>query len=203
MTFAELTQELSDRGFAHLDATRRGRFVNWACSRLDRMARWPYREMSATGSPPLAIADLGVIEMVINAGTNLAIPPANWQNLVESYGDLSVAGAPLFYYLAQPGGGSTEVATFPVGASDLISVQYWKVTSELSGASDEPLSPSDFHDLIVDMACQYGYRDAGDWASADALQPAINERKAEMLAELLVRQAQGADIFVAPIGDDC
>lgn len=202
MNFAALKQELADRGFAHLSDARRGQYVNWARAALDDLDLWPYRERSATGTPPLAIADLGVVEMVINMTLTTPLQPVAWQTLVDNYHDLAQDGTPLYYYLAQPDGGSPKVATYPFGSSSTIGVQYWRVTPELAADDDTPLAETRFHGLIVDMAAEQAYRDVDNHDAADRLQARIKERQGDMRFALLVRQVQAADRMIEPVGDD-
>ena len=185
MTFAELKQELSDRGFAHLSDTRLGRYVNWARAELDELALWPYREASTTGVPPLIVSDLGVIEWVQYDATDRKLDRVDPGYLTEKVGDIGAAGEPVAYYLASPGG-VDEVATYPVPTTS-ISVQYWKVTPDLTAAGNTPLTPARWHRLIVDIAVRMAYRDGDGHGDARALSDQIEADKLLMMQSLLSR----------------
>lgn len=189
MNFAELVDELQARGFDYLSDARAGQLINWAVAELDETELWPFREASATGTAPLAITDLGTIEQVINVSqSNVSLEPAEYGELVATYGDLSTDGTPSCFYVAWPSGVPT-VATFPE-SSDTIGVQYWRVTAELSG-TDTPAAPERFHKLIVDMAAREAYRDSDNHAAAEGLQAQIDRDLARMRAALFTDQIQG------------
>lgn len=173
MDLSELRTELLARGFSYLSDDRANQLLNWANHELDDFTTWPYREASVTGTSPLTISDLGSIEAVLETTTNTLLYQAEYADLVQAYGDLSVTGFPIAYYLAQPTAGQPEVATYPSGAS--IGVQYWKVTSDLSEDTDTPLSPDRFHHVIVDLAACRAYLDRDDFSAAQALRAQVDQ----------------------------
>lgn len=182
MDFTALKQELSDRGFAHLSDTRRGTYINAARAELDRMYLWPWREASATGTAPLTISDLAAVESVINTSqSNAVLTPIDFRTLQEAFGDLSVAGTPTYYYTARPS--SPEVAVYPTSSTDVIGVQYWKVTPDLSAGSDTPASPSEAHYTIVDLAVRRAYRDSDNHTEAEAIQSEIDRAIGQLLLQ--------------------
>lgn len=187
MDFAELKTELAARGFDYLSDTRLGQYINWARAELDETDLWPYREESATGVAPLAIADLGTIEAVLDAHDQ-PLNPTDYRDIVATYGDISITGNPAHYYVANPSG-TLQVATFPV-STDNIQVQYWQVTPDLTG-TEEPVSPARFHKIIVDMATREAYRDADSHQAAESLQVQIDRDIWRMREALLVQTTQG------------
>jgi hypothetical protein len=201
MTLGELRTELASRGAHGFDDDRLTMYVNRGRAELDSAELWPYRESSVTGTSPVAISDLGTVEMVIDSGTNTSIPYRQWSDLVNVYGDLSTAGTAFGWYLAQPGGGAREIATYPAGAS--IAVQYWCVPPDLVDDNDEPLSPSRYHGLIVDMAMRHVYKNSDGFGEAAQLGQEIERQLAGMRFDLLVGQVQGPEFFISAIGDDC
>jgi hypothetical protein len=54
--FTALKAEVAAAGFARLTDAQLGVFVNRAMHELDDLEPWGYREASATGTAPLAIA---------------------------------------------------------------------------------------------------------------------------------------------------
>lgn len=189
--------ELSDRGFAHLSDTRLGVYINNARAELDRMFFWPWREASATGTAPLTIADLGVVEAVVDSNTDLPLRKADYRSLLESFGDLSIVGTPSFYYIAWPSG-SPVVATYP-DTSGSIGVQYWKVTADLTGVQT-PASPAEAHYTIVDLAVRRAYRDSDNHAASEALQSEIDRAIGELLVQYPPGIADGPDAYVGYSG---
>lgn len=184
MTFAELKTELAARGFDPVTDARRGQMINRARSELDELARWPYREASATGTgSPLIIADLGEVEAVIDMRTKQPLQHVDYQMLLGIYGDLSITGTPECWYRATPAG-IPEVATYPVSTGQ-IGVQYWRITPDLVNPGDEPAAPERYHGLIVDMAVRRAYQDNDDHANAGFLAQSIAQDVALMTRALL------------------
>lgn len=192
MDFADLKTELSDRGFSYLDATRLGRYVNNARAELDRMYLWPWREAFVTGLAPLTVSDLGTVEAVMNTSqSSVPLDKRDYRHLLELYGDLSTAGSPSYYYLARPT--SAEVATYPISATDLIGVQYWKVTTDLVDATDTPASPTEAHYTIVDIAVRRAYRDSENHTEAEAIQSEIDRAISSLVLAYPPGIADGPD----------
>lgn len=147
------------------------------------MYRWPYREELASGTSPLAITDLGQIETVNNTTQTYPLCETTRNDIYQWYGTLTLSGNPYYWYRTSEAGVPT-VTTYPAN-SDTITVQYWQKTPELVADDDEPLSPSTYHMLIVDLAVQMAYRDSDNHASAEALWGEINRQTLEMIEDLL------------------
>ena len=190
MNFAELVAELQARGFDDLDSdgTRAGRFVNAAYLELCGLHQWPFLEESATGVAPLALSDLGTIEVVLDLDRNVELAPREYRDLIADYGDLSTTGTAVFYYLANPSG-TLQVATYPV-STNTIGVQYWEVPGDLTG-TDTPVVPARYHDIIVDLAVCRAYRDSDNHAAAEALQAHVDRRVSQMVNQQFAQQIQG------------
>jgi hypothetical protein len=190
LTFATLQTELSDRGFARLTTTRLGYFINQARADLDGFRPWPYRLTTASGAAPLTITDLGTIESVVDTANNSnQLEFVSRQNLLDYYGIITTTGTPSFYFID-----NGIVRTYPVGGT--LSVRYFKATPDLTGVQ-VPLAPPEFHFLIVDMAEQRAHRSKGDIATANALQPYIDQQLQGMVEDQF-GQTQGSD-FVQTI----
>lgn len=183
MNFGDLKAELAARGFDALSSARRGQVINDAIAELDEYALWPYREASVTGTAPLTVADLGVIEMVINTDeSNRSLQPASYASLVNWHGDVSTSGTPACYYVAWPSG-VPVVATYPV-SSDTIGVQYWRVTPELAADADVPVAPSRYHRLYLLIAQRMAESERGNLDVAGGLQQEIDRQLARMVDAL-------------------
>jgi len=191
MNFGELYAELEARGFSHLLLARRKQIINDAVAELDEQQPWPYRENAAVGAAPLTIADLGTIEMVTDTTLDVPITPATYQWLSENFGDLSITGNPVYYYVAWPSG-SPVVATYPTN-SNTIGVQYWKISPTLSADADTPLAPSRFHSIYLLIAQRMAESERGNLNVAQGLQQEIDRMVARMVDALLGgQQLQGA-----------
>lgn len=201
LTFTNLKTELSDRGFSDLSDTRLGRYINAARADLDRMYLWPWREKSVTGTAPVTVSDLAVVEAVTNETQDYQLEVRQWRELQQQHGDLSAVGDPEFYYTSRPAG-SLVVATYRTN-SDTIGIQYWKTTADLSGASDEPDSPDEAHLLIVDIAQKRALgREVGNWEGAAAMQPEIERQIDELLQNYPpgVADGQGYHVVSTALG---
>ena len=194
MDFTALKNELADRGFAHLNAVRQGQYINWARAEVDETALWPYRIATAAGAAPLTIADLGVIEDVIDtANSNNPLAPMDHSDLIKYFRNLATAGSASYYYLST----ATSVAAYPTTAT--LSVRYYKIPADLSAGSDTPLVPTRWHRLIVDIACRMAERDAGNHEAAEALNAQIERDKQLMLQSLMIFQTEPT--FIRQVGD--
>jgi hypothetical protein len=145
----DLQTELYASGFQYLQVETGGtaratRWINQSYQELCDLENWPFLETTATGTSPLAITDLSMIESVLDATNKTKLEAVRWQDLTDSYPDLTTVGAPIFYYLTA----GTTVNTYPA-ASVSLSVRYYKNPTDLANAGDTPIIPTAFHDLIV------------------------------------------------------
>lgn len=200
MDFTALKTELSDRGFARLSDTQRGVLINRARAELDELETWPYREASVTGTPPLAISDLGEVDTVFDQSTSVSrsLVRRSYAELVNDYEDLSLTGFSEYWYKATPAGVPT-VAAYPVSSS--IGVQYWKVTADLSAGADTPASPARFHGLIVLIAERMALASKGDRAGAEAVQVEVDRWVRRMRVALLPDDALAFQIITGASSD--
>lgn len=193
---AEIKARLNGPGYRFLSDTRVNRFINQARQEVDRSQLWGYLEKSVTGVSPLAITDLGTVEAVFNTTqSSYRLSKVDWQTLSDLYGDLSTSGSPSYYYIATPAG-VPEVATYPSN-SNVIGVQYWRVTADLSADSDEPAAPDDFHGLICDIATAIALRANRQHNEAAAYEQAIERERERMLATLTTGTPDGPDAYQA------
>ena len=194
MDFDSLKTELSDRGFSDTTDSRRGIYINAGRAELDRMYLWPWRETSATGTAPLIVTDLGVIEMVTDETRSLPLEVAQYRDLANSFGDLTTDGNPQYYYVGRSSG-SAVIATYPE-SSNSIGVQYWKRTPDLSVSSDDPASPDEAHLLIVDLAERQLRRRLGDAEGVAVLSADIERQIADLLQQYPPGAADGQGFTV-------
>lgn len=194
MTFAELKAELAARGFNMIPDVRLGLWINMGRAELDRKYLWPYREKSVVGDPPIQISDLGTIEAVMNTSSNYEeLQPITYREVIAA-GELVLESQPFGYYVANPDGIPAVVAVPESG--DSIGVQYYRVTPDLVQSDDEPISPADYHGLIVDLAAVKAYRDNDEFDIAAEIAKQAREDIEAMREALFTQQIQGPDVQV-------
>lgn len=187
MNFTALQQELSDRGWSRLSATRMGYFINEARQQLDNMYQWPYRLTTASGASPLTVTDLGTVEEVLDtANRSLPLDFRTRRTILDQMGELTSTGSPYWFYID-----NGVIRTYPVGGT--LSVRYYKRSVPLSAGADIPLAPVDFHLLLVDMAEREAHAGKTDYAGAEALETRIQRKIALMVDDQFGQQSQGPD----------
>src|SRR5690242_13792062 len=127
LDFAAMQVEFYARGLGDLNdggagATRAKRWLNDAAHEIDGLADWPYKMASTTGTAPLTLADLDVIECVTDVGNLSPLSPTDRRYLRVTYADLTATGTALFYYFTA----QQTIATYPV-TTNTLTVDYWKV----------------------------------------------------------------------------
>jgi hypothetical protein len=197
VNLSELRARLRARGYDPLTDDECNDYINQACTELDFMEPWSYREASAVGAAPLAIADLAEVEAVTDESIHRPLTRRSFTELLRDYGDLSAIGTPVYWYLTNPGALPT-IATYPVGS--LIGVQYWRVPVPLAADGDLPAAPERFHGTIVDMAVRMVAAVRKDWTTVQQIQPAI-DRNVDAMRRVLLRDQGPTQVPL--IGDDC
>lgn len=172
MNFQDLQNEVYDRGGAYLNDSGRGvqrvaRWVNQAYREVNDQDDWPYLMGTTTGPAPLTIADLGTIESVINVATQTKLVPADRRSITDRYPVLTTTGVGYFYYIT----GGTVLNVYPADVSSVLTVSYWRSAPDMALASDVPLIPSQYQEIIVTGALRRLFledNDAGDYQSVVA-----------------------------------
>lgn len=203
LTFADLQTEFLARGFADMtataDTTRIKRWLNDAAHEIDDMNDWPYLNATTTGTAPLTIADLGTIESVTNVAGPYTLAPRDRRDLRREFGDLTTVGTACFYYVTV----GTTINVYPVQSGLTLTVDYWKVPTDMSAGGDTPAMPDRYRMAIVDLAVERGSRDRGDEVGAQAARAQGMGRLLQMEQRLMSPQHQQAQSFVGLVGDDC
>lgn len=203
-TFATLLSDVLARGYAQYnDAGPQlamvKRMINDSARDIDGMYQWGYRETTATGTPPMAITDLGQIQAVTNVTGPYTLVPRDRRDLRQEYGDLTTAGTAVFYYIT---GGST-INVYPVQAGLTLTVDYWKTAPDMTADGDLPLMPDRYRRVIVEQTViKLARLRQQDPVVASATQ----ERDAivaQMINELGLPQLQASQDYVGLVGDDC
>ena len=140
MNVADITQELSDHGFANtVSPTRQVWYINDTIWDICSREKWPFLEKTLTltfdgtnAFPSNWPSDFKATLDMVNPGTGMVIMP----ELVD-YTDkrnamnLTQGGDPLYYYFVGSGGTSTGDSESPIGDSAVCS--FWPIPS--SGTS--------------------------------------------------------------------
>lgn len=167
MTFAELQTDFYESGFAYLNdngtgAIRAKRWLNQSYLEICALEPWPFLETTTTGSAPLTPTSLRQVITVLDTTNDVKLEHSDYDSLTDLYPDPTVTGTTLYWYLA----GGTTVTIVPPSTTIVLSVTYIKVPTELANASDTPLLPAAYHDIIVLGAWRRGLLDdsnAGDY----------------------------------------
>jgi len=185
MDFSSLKEELAARGFNYLEDTRRGYFINQGRHELDMTELWPYRITTVTGNSPVTVGSLGtVVDVIDTSRGSVPLSPIEFGELRQSYNDLTVVGAPTFYYVD-----NGILRTFPVGGS--LSIRYYIRPADLAGSTDMPLCPTQYHMLIVDLASRWAQKDSDNEVMLPVLSSEIERQIATMRLDLLGGQTTG------------
>jgi hypothetical protein len=159
---SDARQELSDRGFDYLSASRQNLMLNRALVDFEDAYDWPWLRKTATGAAPLTIADLKHVRKVQDSTGQ------EYMGLDESADvDLTETGTPGGWWIDDTSG-SPVVTAYPVGAVTF-TVYYVASSAPLSSDTASPLIPSAYHPLWVDFAVIRAYQDSDNFAAANAL----------------------------------
>jgi hypothetical protein len=194
MNFEEMKQELYARGTDYLEedadgVARAERWLNQAYRKILNLQAWPFLQASAQGIGGdgfVTIPDLRKI-MVVADSSQFASRPlqrSTYEELAAAYGvELTRTGTPEYYYLF----GTDTIYVFPVGGA--IFVQYIKRVEPLTG-TDTPIFDEEYHNLIVDGAMIYAYRDGDNFEAAAALQAEWNLDLASMAEDYMLNSRE-------------
>lgn len=192
MNFEDLTSLFIAQGFDYLETSQAASYLNDAylvdiCGDQD----WPFLQETISSTAPLAIADLGSIEYVVNSTEGTKLTPLDPRNASDLEPNLSYPGVPAHYYIT----GGTTLNLFPTNTTDTIAVRYYRVPVALSGTAT-PVIPERFHSLIVDGAVARAYENSDDYELAQAAEQKFQTRLQRMREQLLNVYRDGPDDFV-------
>ena len=192
MTFADLIDEVNDRGFDYLSDTRLGRYVNQSYKSICNRGAWTFLRTTTTGTAPLTISDLRAVLNVVDTTTNAKLYHADRRHLIESVDtSLTTTGTPTYWYQES----RTVISVYPANTTDTLSVHYLKVPATLTG-TDAHLIPDEFEDLIIDGAVIRALKDNDELDAAASLTQFYNEGLREMMDALLSRNHDGPNYII-------
>lgn len=182
---AAIRTEVFSGPYAYLNdsgtqATRVDYWINQAYHELCDVADWPFLEATSSGASPLTISDLGSVVNVVGPDY-LTLNPIGYDDVTRvAGGALSTSGSAVYYYIT----GGTVINAYPVPSGSL-SVRYIKKPTDLSTATDVPLVPAEYRDIIAIGALRRAALDNQSWQAADGYQREWQKRVDGMLgAEL-------------------
>lgn len=186
MNFSDLQTDFFESGFAYLNdngvgLVRAKRWINQAYLEICALEPWSFLEVTATGTPPLAVSDFDRAISVLDNTNHVRLEHSDFGSLVQSYPDPTVVDTPLYWYLT----GGTTIGVMPPATTISLSVRYVKVPTELSNASDTPLLPAAYHDIITLGAWRRGLLDDSNAGDYDVVKGEWNERLSVMRLALL------------------
>ena len=196
MTFTQLLTEFYARGFDYLDDSGPGevrakRFINQSYQEICGMDDWPFLSVTTTGTAPLTISDLGVVESLTDTTNQRNIGFTDRRTLIESYPDLSLAGAPDYAYIT----GGTTINTYPTDGS-VLSVRYFRLVNDLDQGTDQPVIPAKYQYAIIDLACGRAYMDSDNPEMAAIVRRDADALIQQMREQLMLQQHQDPDLVV-------
>lgn len=178
MTFGELRQEVIDRGYDYTQSARITASLQRAYQVLCARYPWSFLEATTSGVPPLEISDLRRILSVSDTTVESELAGVDRRWLVATSPNLNETGTPSYWYLE-----NHSLKVYPASESNEITVRYVKRPAALSD-SDEPLVPSEWQYLLVELAVVDRLRDDDEYEEARALKADVEGGIAEMVAAL-------------------
>lgn len=189
----------SDAAFALVtDATWKDH-VNTAYRRVQSAeALWPWRELTSTTLTVVAATrsialpiDAWRVLSVYNSTDTIKLWP--FEGTVEQLRqwDQTETGTPIQYRILND---LLQVYPIPTG-STVLTVEYLGRAADLSGDSDLPVFPSQYHDILVEGALADAYADDGNTSQYTLHDGRFKELLAEMRQDLLSdRQERSSEI---------
>jgi hypothetical protein len=160
-------------------AVRARRWLNDAMHEVDQEARWEYLFATTTGAAPLTIADLDTVESVVDVLDGVPLMEMDRDLLTSGFTDLTTTGVGFYWYRTAP----TVIAVYPVSTVTL-TVRYFKFGPDMAAATDTPLMPDRFRQIIVERACASGLRAIGDGNGAQLCMQEYDRLLSSMLVSL-------------------
>lgn len=150
MNLGDLLNELYASGFSYLQTDANGparatRWINQSYQEICDLEDWSFLESTATGSAPLTIADLDEVESVLDTTNKTKLEETDWESITDLYADLTIAGAPVYWYETV----GSVINVFPTSTTVTLSVRYFKQPQDLASMTDVPIVPTSYHDIIV------------------------------------------------------
>lgn len=186
MTKKELREEIAASGFENVlkdtgGEARINRWIEAAIRGICDYKPWPFLLAEKEGAAPLTIADLGHVVAVSDLTHRNPIEPATLNQILLA--DPSLAGTGQAEYWFTEDGETIKVYPAPPGGGSF-KVRYRKVPVALKD-EEEPIIPSAYHDLIVELVRVKAYRRADNNEAASETLKEYQRELSQMMHALL------------------
>lgn len=142
---------------------------------------WPFLFAEKEGAAPLAIADLGHVIAVSDVTNRNPLEPASINQLLLGDPTLASSGQASYWYTEN----GTTIKVYPVpSGGGKFKVRYRKVPVTLAD-NEEPIIPSDYHDLIVTRVKVKVYKATDNWEAASEAWKDYERERGNMVHALM------------------
>ena len=197
--FSTIYADVIARGFQFLDDDGAGearvkRRINERYQ--DLMERFPsaWAYADASGTAPLTLNDVSMVHTVLDSTNDVPLRHMDRRELQDRYPDLPDTGDPVWWYFDD----WNTLNVYPANTSVTIKVRYVAVPEDLTGDSDEPLSPSRWNNAIIEGATADLHRDNGDYDDATVCEARYEQIIAQIVTALAMRE--GGVSFIQTTG---
>lgn len=185
-TFGDLLGELAARGTDYLEPGRAERFLNRGYQMLCEEYPFDFLKKTVTAqAAPLTISDLREIVYVADATSAAELFELDERRVSELDPDGTETGTAAYWYLL----GDT-LYTYPTDTAARLTVRYVYVPPEMTTASDEPVVPQRYRNLITDAAYYLALKDNDEFDAAGALKGLYDAEVLRMILRLGNRSLQ-------------
>lgn len=199
-TYAEIRQEIADRGLHHVGNTRLGTFAQQAATELYTKELWDFRRTVLTDTTPITLPAGALVKHVRDAATNERYWPITESSAKNELGVATGQGQR--EYTVE---GDTRLDTHPSSETEL-TVVYFGVAPWVTGG-DEPDSEGDttwiplaYIDIVVEIGTAKGLRDDNreDEAMVLEAEGGIIERRLNDMRAALLRDQVDEPRYIRP-----
>jgi len=185
MNLSAARQELADRGFDYVNASRMNLMLNDALQEIEDYWEWPWLRKTVTGAAPLQITDLKTVLRVTDSNGNEV-------QGISDYEDFSPiqTGTPSNWWIDDTSGTPTLTA-YPTG-SITFTVRYERDITLLAADGDTPDVPDRYNRVWLDLAVALAYEDSDNFAAAAQIRARARQRLDDLVARYETRDMQTA-----------
>lgn len=141
---------------------------------------WPFLMVTKEGKAPLEVVDLAHVEAFADVTNDNVLAPTDVSALVLRDPDLSSTGIAEVWYTED----GRTLKVFPASEDATFKVHYRRTPPAITD-EEEPIIPSDYHDLIVDGVRMKVYKATDNFAAAAEILKDY-ERRLEGMAHALL-----------------
>lgn len=187
--------ELEERGFHYIAPSRSNFWLNRALVDFEDFWNWPWLQRVVTGAAPLQIADLKYILNVQTSTGQELFGMGDSEDL-----DITQTGTPENWWVDESSGTPT-VGVWPVGTATL-RVRYAASSATLSSDTDTPSIPTRYHQIWVDLAVVYAYRNSDNFTAAQQLRQIVNQDLQTLVERYETRNRQNSQVMAMRVGSE-